>query len=252
MAVYVVSDLHGYNQLFREGLKKIKFKDTDRLYVLCDCIYRGPDGIDILETIRHSDNMDLIIGNHEFMMLQSLREDGGKDIVNNRFDNAILWLDYNGGTVTYKRYCDMEEKARKDLINWMKKRPCIQTLEVNGINYCLLHSCYRPEFENVPFSEIPYVEAYRLVWYSMFRDDTFCENNYKEYELTFITGHVPVQKILYEKTGRVDKAQFSSYREENFYNIDGGCAFGPQDEFANGAIFLRLDDRKEFCISFQE
>ena len=50
--------------------------EADVLYVIGDAIDRGPDGIKILEYIKDHKNMDLLIGNHEFMMLNAVDPDG--------------------------------------------------------------------------------------------------------------------------------------------------------------------------------
>ena len=76
MATYVVSDLHGHYDVFRQGLKTIKFNNEDRLYVVGDAIDRGSDGVRILREIQRRENMDLILGNHEFMMLNSVDPNG--------------------------------------------------------------------------------------------------------------------------------------------------------------------------------
>ncbi len=72
MSTYVVSDLHGQYRTFVKGLKSIRFSDSDMLYVIGDAIDRGPEGVKILEYIKLHENMELIIGNHEFMMLNYL------------------------------------------------------------------------------------------------------------------------------------------------------------------------------------
>ena len=33
-----------------------------------------------------------------------------------------------------------------------------------------------------------------------------------------------------------------SYSYRNFYDIDGGCAFGVRPGLENGVLFMRLDD----------
>ena len=76
-AVYAVSDLHGQYKTFTKGLKMIGFSDSDMLYVIGDAIDRGTDGIRILEYIKKHENMDLILGNHEFLMLNSVPMAGG-------------------------------------------------------------------------------------------------------------------------------------------------------------------------------
>jgi len=70
MSTYVVSDLHGESHLFRDVLRQIHFSNEDHLYILGDVIDRGPDGIALLQEIMVTPNMTLLLGNHEYMMLQ--------------------------------------------------------------------------------------------------------------------------------------------------------------------------------------
>ena len=63
----------------------------------------------------------------------------------------------------------------------------------------------------------------------------------------FIIGHVPAY-YLGENRG---ERPLSSYREKNVIDIDGGCA-EPDARGAKGGILLRLDDMKEFTLSFAE
>ena len=70
MSIYVVSDIHGESELFYDILKQIRFTDEDHLYILGDVIDRGPDGIALLRRIMNTPNMTLLLGNHEYMMLQ--------------------------------------------------------------------------------------------------------------------------------------------------------------------------------------
>ena len=44
MAIYAVSDIHGYYDLFLKGLMEIGFSNQDYLWCLGDMIDRGPDG----------------------------------------------------------------------------------------------------------------------------------------------------------------------------------------------------------------
>ncbi len=80
MATYAISDLHGQYGIFEKLLEVIDFSDDDYMYVLGDAIDRGPDGIRILQKIMTSPNMDLLIGNHEFLMLNSMDLDGSIDL----------------------------------------------------------------------------------------------------------------------------------------------------------------------------
>ena len=58
IVVYVVSDIHGYYDVFLKGIETIDLKPTDTLYMVGDAIDRGPDGIEILKYIKNHKNME--------------------------------------------------------------------------------------------------------------------------------------------------------------------------------------------------
>lgn len=68
--IYVTSDLHGYPLgRFLDLLGKANFGHEDFIFVLGDVIDRGNDGITLLQWMMLQDNVQLILGNHEAMML---------------------------------------------------------------------------------------------------------------------------------------------------------------------------------------
>ena len=74
---YCVSDIHGEAARFTELLDKINFSDSDTLYVLGDVIDRGAHGVEILRRIKDTPNMQMLMGNHERMCLDTLVEHSG-------------------------------------------------------------------------------------------------------------------------------------------------------------------------------
>ncbi len=252
MSVYAVSDLHGQYNTFIKGLEKIGFSDDDYLYVIGDAIDRGPKGIKILMHIKNNKNIDLIIGNHEFMMLNSVATDGKKKC---NGQDAELWLDYNGGRKTFPDYGRLPVNQRKSLLEWLNSRYLIKTIEVGDRKFCLTHSYYSKALENMIYSEISYWDIWNIVWTSMYRygDETRGENIYKDYpEYTFITGHVPVLSVMRSRKGRPDYNELTILKDGNLIDIDGACAMGYQRGVNNGALFLRLDDMKVFPIPLVE
>lgn len=246
MSIYAVSDLHGQYEIFLKGLKKIGFSEADRLYFIGDAVDRGPDGIKILQLIKDHGNMDLIMGNHEFMMLNSVDPEGKKKC--NGAD-ANLWLYYNDGTRTYKKYGDLSDKARLELLTWLKDRYVIKTIEVNGAEFCLTHSYYKQGLENLKYSEMEYRDVWDIVWKSYYRSDanTHAADVYRDYDYTFITGHVPVQRA----TGKFGSKELRIFKKGNFIDIDGGCAMGAAGT-STGALFLRLEDMKVFPVPLMD
>ena len=71
MAIYVTSDLHGLPlEKLEELLRKVHFSDRDWLYILGDVIDRENDGgVAILRWCLYQPNVQLLLGNHEAMLL---------------------------------------------------------------------------------------------------------------------------------------------------------------------------------------
>ena len=251
MAIYAVSDLHGQYEAFVEGLEKIDLRESDELYVIGDAIDRGPDSIKILEHIKEHPNMDLLIGNHEFMMLNSV-EPNGKEKCNG--EDAELWLYYNGGVKTYEQDCKLSLQRRQSLLFWLMRRYVIKTLEVEGETFCLTHSYFKEGLENKTYDELSYQEVWNIVWKSVYRSEweTHGVDIYRDYDYTFVTGHVPVILAMREYAGCRDFNELRIYERGNMIDIDGGCAVGYREGVHNGALFLRLDDRKVFSVPLKQ
>ncbi len=248
MSVYAVSDLHGQYEVFIRGLEKIGFSDSDELYVIGDAVDRGPDGIKLLQYIKERSNMTLILGNHEVLMLGSVDPNGEKKC---NGVHADLWLYYNGGVATYEQYRELSDDERRSLLMWLNRCYVIKTIELGGRKICLTHSYYSEDLENVVYSEADRDVVWDVVWTSMFRKDdpdTYGPDIYKDYDYDFITGHVPVQKVRARYDNSEEFNELKMYRRGNLVNIDGGCAMGQMSAINNGAIFLRLDDMKDFPV----
>ncbi|MBQ7562491.1 MAG: metallophosphoesterase [Lachnospiraceae bacterium] len=257
MSTYVVSDLHGEYGILERGLKEINFSSSDHLYCIGDAIDRGHEGIQILQEIKSRKNMELLLGNHEQMMLSSV-DPNGKPECNG--EDSELWLNWNGGKATFGKYRALsDDKDRKELLFWLNRRELIKTLEVSSADgrqkYTLCHSYYIPEYDALPYFKIPKKSSWDIVWRSIFRDDyeTMAADVYSEHtDRLFVTGHVPVQRIMYENDKDYDPKETipQAYHWKNLINIDGGLAF-QHNGIRNGAIFFRLEDQAEFFVEYK-
>lgn len=217
MKTYVMSDLHGEYLKFKKMLKKIKFNpDEDKLYILGDAIDRGDGGLDIIEEIRNSKNnsMELIMGNHEYMML---------DFFENPY-TIYNWLERDG-QITYQQILEKGEGYKLDLIDYIKNLKDHIILD----QYVLIHGGFF-----VPGNSSTLEEALKNsnLEERVENRDFFISN--KEIEnFTVISGHTTTgslgKKNIIHKKGKI--------------LIDCGCGF------SDGKLAcLRLNDLKEFYI----
>lgn len=246
MATYAVSDLHGQYDIFEKLLETIHFSDDDFMYVLGDAIDRGPDGIKILQMIMYAPNMDLLLGNHEFMMLNAVAPDGSVDDTPGK--DAYLWLYSNGGEVTFEHYKELSLEDRKDLLTWLKSRVLTTLVFKGDKTFCLTHSYFKVALIDTEYKDCDYHVVWNIVWKTPFRPDIYVStDDYIENEWEFIIGHVPVQRVA-----GLD-GKFEAFHEQNITLIDGGCSFRERaalDDNEYGVICIRLDDMRETILTF--
>ena len=71
MANYVVGDIQGCFEEFKNGLELIKFKSSkDFLWITGDLVNRGPDSLKVLEHVMKIKNsVHIVLGNHDLHYL---------------------------------------------------------------------------------------------------------------------------------------------------------------------------------------
>lgn len=195
--VYIMSDIHGCYDEFIEMLEKIDFKDEDTLYILGDVIDRGPEPIKVLDYIMNHKNIEMILGNHEFMMLDYFKEKE-YGISSKSFKYAKdLWL-RNGGEITLEKLGECSEEKINEYIEFIKNLPYFKVLESKKDKYLLVHAGISPY--DLPLKEnIQNQTLDDLLWV---RDDFLMSE--KKLSFTIIFGHTPTQNA-YKKVYMVDK-----------------------------------------------
>ena len=102
MAHYVMGDIHGEADRFHAMLERIHLSEEDTLILLGDVIDRGPDGIALLLEIMEMPNVIMLLGNHEYMMLQYLSPDAT--------GIEIRRWNKNGNAPTLAAYLDLVDR----------------------------------------------------------------------------------------------------------------------------------------------
>ncbi len=222
--IYVLSDIHGYQENFDSILSQINMTEQDHLYILGDVVDRGPDSITLLQRIRKMPNTTLLLGNHEYMMIDRLRHPGDENI-------QALWY-WNDGGKTENQFLSLNKAAQEELLQYMESLPVQLELQVNGQTYILVHAC--PMEFYAECDETYYNATHFAVW---FRIDSSCPMPEGK---TVIFGHTPTRRY------QAVKGKMRIYHGKGCIGIDCGCAY-PLRRGQLGC--LRLEDMKEFYSS---
>ena len=222
---YVISDIHGNYDKYKEMLDKIRFSDEDTLYVLGDCTDRGKKGIDIWLDLMNRSNVTMIMGNHDDMALKTMRAWRHPELFDGEVQEGTeLWM-YNGGRSTLEAFINQPESMQDKIIRFVSSFSTFKQIEVNGKRYFLAHS-----IGEHGKCEIDKYSYYDYIWERP--DYSKCYDP----DVILITGHTPTYFIDKEYKGRI-------YQGNNHIAIDCGAAY---QDGRLGCICL--DTMEEFYI----
>lgn len=230
---YVISDLHGYRiEKLKELLEKTNFSEDDRLYILGDVIDRNGDGgIGVLQWLIKQPNAELIMGNHEAMLLacdfifENVTDAFLEDFDEKKNRLLINYL-FNGGGVTLRNLAKLDVEARYKIVDYLRSCPLYKEVNVNGEKYILVHA----GLDNFsPDKKINDYSANELLWAEPELND-----EYYDYIHT-VFGHTPTYLFGEQYNGKIVETR-------TWTCIDCGAASG------NEPVLFRLDDKKEFKL----
>ena len=235
ISIYVISDIHGEYDKFMELLDKIRFKDTDTLYILGDILDRGPHPIKTLLKLMNMPNVICLVGNHELMALECLEflikeitDDSIDEMDKEMVDNLVTWQ-YNGSSTTIDEFSKLEKDVQQDVIEFIKDFSIYEEITVAGKNYLLVHAGlgnFSPEKDIEDYS------LHDLVWVRADYDVRYFDDTY------VITGHTPTQNI--------DRNPNPGY----IYKINNHIAIDCGAHFPGGRLAaICLDTGEEFYSS---
>ncbi len=234
--IYVTSDLHGLKlSKLKELLKKVDFSENDLLYILGDVVDRQNDGgVEILKWLLEQPNAQLILGNHEAMLLscdfvfEEITEDTVKKLSNGKMEllkNYVL----NGGNVTLNALQNLKKESPEtvfDILDYLREAPLYEMVSVNNRDFILCHSGLDE------FSKEKSIEDYsadQLLWAWPYITDKYYD------DIITVFGHTPTMHYGDKYKGKILKT-------DTWIDIDVGVPFG------NLPALLRLDDLEEFYL----
>ena len=209
---YVISDVHGRYDLFLRMLERIGFGAGDTLYLLGDCIDRGPDGIAMLLDVMGRENVVPFLGNHEDMFLRVIRNQAQRRPSFFRAaarQSFFNWTRQNGGLVTWQSYLQLESAQQAAIRSWLEGLKLYEELCVGGNRFLLVHAGVGRYEENKPLA---HCSLHDFIWERMDYDRQYYDDK------LLVTGHTP--------TGLIDTACLGRfYRRNNHIAIDCGAVF---------------------------
>lgn len=230
--IYVMSDLHGYPlEKIKKTLEKIGFSENDFCFILGDVIDRGEEGVDILKWLICHTNIQLIMGNHEAMMLacdflfDSITDESIEKLNKDNMETFTCWVE-NGAEPTLKALSNLDPETVLAILDYLKDAPLYEMVSVNGMDFLLTHSGLGNYDEG---KRIDSYTAMELLWnrpkiHDVYRSD-----------IKTIFGHSPTFSFGNEHRGKV-------LFTDTWIDIDTGAAYGEHP------ALLRLDDMKVFYM----
>ena len=127
---YVISDLHGYPiEKLKILLEKANFGEDDFLYILGDVIDRNGDGgVGILQWLLSHPNVQLVLGNHEAMLLaceflfDEITDDSIADFDSEKIE-ILSNYQLNGGDVTLKTLAKLNKESPETVTDILLSLP---------------------------------------------------------------------------------------------------------------------------------
>ena len=215
---YVLSDIHGNKEAFDKILSMIDLNSEDHLYILGDVIDRGEYGIELLQQIMAMQNCSLLMGNHEYMMVNALRNP-------DNLHYKYLWRN-NRNTYTYDKFLVLSKVEQEELLCHLEALPVQLEITVNRRKFILVHAAPKELFE------AENIECYDLkrfmVWHRL---TPFSQVPARK---NVIFGHTPTWR--FHKTKHI-------YHGKRMLAIDCGGGF---PNYGGQLGCIRLEDMTEF------
>ncbi|MFR1762574.1 metallophosphoesterase, partial [Frisingicoccus sp.] len=198
---YVMSDLHGCYQEYREALEKINFNEQDTLYVLGDVVDRGPEPIKLLQDMMLRPNVLPVIGNHEYMALTVLKklcveitEENAENYLSAEDMTNYLNWSMDGGQSTIRQFQKLSAEERLDILDYLEEFALYEEVCAGGRDFVLVHGGLEPfvpgkALEDYALSEVIFKSP---DYNKMYFDDRY-----------LVTGHTPTLRLKGEQKGRI-------------------------------------------------
>lgn len=226
---YVLSDIHGNLQRFESIMEQINLQPTDTLYILGDVVDRFHDGIKILRRIMKMPNVKMLLGNHEYMMINAIGDCFDTKSHSYLGERELrLWY-RNGGQVTHEYLKHIRKGLRAEVFAFVRQLPLNLDVELNGIKYKLVHGSPVENYMTSYYYSSRYSTLAEFAVWERWNETMPVPDGY-----VMIFGHTPTIHFNPDEP-------WSIWSCGNAIGIDCGCGY------SDGRLgCLRLDDMQVF------
>ncbi len=230
--IYCTSDLHGIPlEDLQQLLEKVHFVGSDYLFILGDVIDRGEHGVDILRWLLVQPNVQLLLGNHEAMLLScqfifdEISEESIAALDEGKMALLSTWME-NGGDSTLRalrRLKAESPEACADIIDYLEEAPLYETVTAGGKDFLLCHAGFEHFDKQKKLRDYSREE---WLWSRPNPDADFYA------DVITVFGHTPTAYYSPAHSGKI-------LRTDTWIDIDTGL---------RSTALLRLDDLQEFYL----
>lgn len=231
--IYVSSDWHGWPlEDIQRLLNQAGFGEDDFLFVLGDVIDRGENGAELLLWLTQQPNVQLILGNHEAMLLScgflfaEVTDESLKTLTMEKMAIFQNWLENGGGTTLagLRKLLKQNPEELEGILEYLQDAPLYETVEAGGRQFVLTHAGIDNFATGKPLEQY---EANDFLWARPSLNTKYFRN------ATVVFGHTPT--FFFDELCRGKPIVTDSW-----ICIDAGAADGIRP------MVLRLDVLKFF------
>lgn len=238
MAVWATADLHGHLEIW-EKIKKII--GDDEIYVLGDCVDRGPQSWETLKAVYNDPHAHLIKGNHEDMLVKACEE---------YLDDDCQWeyhswalCAHNGGKETMDSW--ERDPDREAWVKRLRDLPTWDSYDLEDKTYILCHAGMTPWLKGEGEDRGTWIPPDRMLIWD--RDHYLEDWEFGEMDedIIVVHGHTPIHYLSEDLWIDWESGAFW-YCHDHKVCIDSGGFFS--DEF----ILLDLDTGKDIVLTLDK
>ena len=142
---YVMSDLFGNYEKFKEMLEKISFGEEDILYLLGNTVDYGEGSVELINDLSMRMNVYPVAGEHDYLAARMLRgfekmlKDGATPDAG-YISEMTAWVQKSGGQPTLEGFRALDAEGREGVLEYLEEMTLFEEVDTDRASYLLVHA----------------------------------------------------------------------------------------------------------------